>query len=86
MAIGLGYFAAMRNDALARKLVEFIRQGDEASAYNVADSVVAGDREVAVVTLLQLAAWSAETGEPGEGSEQRAASITTPRSPEPPAQ
>jgi hypothetical protein len=45
----------MDQHSLAHELVEWLRQDDEASAYNVADRI-ARDRDLAVVTLLQLAA------------------------------
>jgi len=44
----------MQNDELARRLIEYLGEGDDASAFNLAEEI-ATDRESATRTLLQLA-------------------------------
>jgi hypothetical protein len=46
----------MLSDPTAWEVVERLREEDEASAFNLAEQIVAGDPERAVLALLQLAA------------------------------
>jgi hypothetical protein len=45
----------MQNDAIARQLVEHLRSDESDSAVNLADRIISVDRDLAVLTMLQLA-------------------------------